>query len=158
MKITNKQRHSITCNTCYSFSCYVLNGRLDTDKICGATTCRNASIVDYFICDTKRFPFTVYLHVDDFCPLLSDVHKPVILQIDFDLRDTWVTNHDNTNNDVNAKLWDREHPEYFEDNIDIIKVSEIETMLNMLAESEEIESSDVDHIATQISNVFSQKC
>ena len=39
--------------------------------------------------------------------LFSDVHNPVFLQIDFYLRDTWVTNHENPNSDVNQTLEER---------------------------------------------------
>ena len=90
---------------CKANSFYILNGRLGSDKNRGATTCRSASTADYFICDTKLFPFTVnlYMYVDNYCPLLSDVHNPVILEIDFNLSDV-PTNQNNTKEGINVKL------------------------------------------------------
>ena len=138
---------------CKANSFYILNGRLGSDKNRGATTCRSASTVDYFICDTKLFPFAVNLYVDTYCPLLSDVHNPVILEIDFNLSDV-STNQNNTNEGINIKLWDETHPEYFVDNIDILKVIEVETSLTSIEDTDEITSFDIDQIANQISNVF----
>ena len=138
---------------CKANSFYMLNGRLGSDKNRGATTCRSASTVDYFICHTKLFPFTVNLYVDNYCPLLSDVHNPVILEIDFNLSDV-PTNQNNTKEGINVKLWDETHPEYFVDNIDILKVIEVETSLISVEDTDEITSFDIDQIANQISNVF----
>ena len=56
---------------------YIMNGRAYLDKQRGDTTCRDASVVDYFICSLNIFPSICNFYIDEFCHSLSDVHKPV---------------------------------------------------------------------------------
>lgn len=93
------------------------------------------------------------MFVDNFCPLLSDVHNPVTLKCSFKVRalecDTL-----NKKPSERIKLWDRHLPELFVDNIDIVKVSEVEEQLNLLTENNSVHNSDINSIATKLGNIF----
>ena len=52
------------------------------------------------------------------------------------------------------KLWDRHLPELFVDNIDIVKMSEVEEQLNLLTENNSVHNSDINSIATKLGNIF----
>ena len=60
---------------------YILNGRKASDKSIGPYTCKDSSTVDYFICSANILPLIIDFYVDDFCPTLSDVHCPVVLNL-----------------------------------------------------------------------------
>jgi len=45
--------------------------------------CRETSIVDYFITTLSLFGYVNSLNVQNYCPLLSDVHKAVSLEFSF---------------------------------------------------------------------------
>ena len=64
------------------------------------------------------------------------------------------TNQNITKEGINVKLWDETHPEYFVDNIDILKVIEVETSLIFNEDTDEITSFDIDQIANHICNAF----
>ena len=51
-------------------------------------------------------------------------------------------------------MWDRHLPELFVDNIDIVKVSEVEEQLNLLTENNSVHNSDINSIATKLGNIF----
>ena len=70
----------------------------------------------------------------------------MILEIDFNLSDV-PTNQNITKEGINVKLWEETHPEYFVDNIDILKVIEVETSLISIEDTDEITSFDIGQIA-----------
>ena len=151
-KVTNNYGYKLI-NFCKNNSLYILNGRLGRDKNQGKVTCRNVSCVDYFISNVNLLPCIVDMFVDNFCPLLSDVHNPVTLKCSFKVRalecDTL-----NKKPSERIKLWDRHLPELFVDNIDIVKVSEVEEQLNLLTENNSVHNSDINSIATKLGNIF----
>lgn len=141
---------------CKSNSLYLLNGRLGRDQLVGNNTCRNASCVDYFISSVNMFPYLKDLFVDEFCMLLSDVHNPVTLRLSY-TQNTSLTTHsiETLDNDTDRiKLWDRNDPECFIENIDIVKISELESKIDFLSGRESVENCDIDYIATEIAMVF----
>ena len=90
---------------CRENSFYILNGRLGDDRTQGGTTCRNVRCIDYFICNVNMFDFCCNLYVDEFCPLLSDIHSPISLKICF--KTIINANVPKTDETVrNIKLWD----------------------------------------------------
>lgn len=59
-----------------------MNGRVNGDKI-GMFTCRQSSVVDYFLCTYDMLGYIISLHVLEFSSLYSDVHSPVALNVNF---------------------------------------------------------------------------
>lgn len=135
---------------------YILNGRLGKEHQYGRTTCRNASCIDYFISNNSMFEYLYDMSVDDFCPLLSDVHNPVLLTLSFKHK-TFVTIppiDENAPEGNYCKLWDRCNPDKFVDCIDMLKLCEVESKLDNFIDSSSIEKLDVDLIVQEISSLF----
>ena len=132
-----------------------MNGRLGRDQLVGNSTCRSASCIDYFISSVNMFPWVKDLFVDDFCMLLSDVHSPNIQT--FIHTNTCLTTQPIKMPDTGIdriKLWDRTHPDCFKENIDIVKISELESKIDFLSGKEPVENNDIDCIANEIAMVF----
>ena len=60
---------------------FIVNGRMGNDAQVGRPTCKNVSVVDYFICKPRLFSTIVNFEVEDFNPMLSDVHNAVRLTL-----------------------------------------------------------------------------
>lgn len=71
---------------CQEHGLIIANGRIGADAGIGRITCHNRnhgrSTVDYMIASPELFPLVSRFEVQDFCPLLSDVHCPVVASID----------------------------------------------------------------------------
>ncbi|XP_063436930.1 uncharacterized protein LOC134718363 [Mytilus trossulus] len=63
---------------CKCNSLFIMNGRLATD-IAGKFTCRNASVVDYCLCNVNFIKNIISLDVLEFSHLYSDVHCPLFI-------------------------------------------------------------------------------
>ena len=66
---------------CKNIGMYILNGRCHNDKDLVKFTCKNASVVDYIICTEGLFNRIADFYVDQFDPLLFDIHCPIIFKI-----------------------------------------------------------------------------
>jgi hypothetical protein len=55
---------------------YNANSRIGLDKGIGKRTCKNTSIIDYFLMSSKLFSLVKEFEIQDCDPLLSDVHNP----------------------------------------------------------------------------------
>ena len=71
---------------CREHGLIIANGRIGADAGIGKITCHNRnhgrSTVDYMIVSPELFPSFSCFEIEDFCPLLSDVHCPVVAAID----------------------------------------------------------------------------
>ena len=61
---------------------YILNGRTK-DDLTECPTSENVSTIDYFKSSTNMFHIVDRLQVLEFCPLLSHIHCPVSLCLNF---------------------------------------------------------------------------
>ena len=66
---------------CKSLYMFIVNGRMGNDAQVGRPTCRNVSVVDYFICTPRLFSTIVNFEVEDFNHMLSGVHNAVRLTL-----------------------------------------------------------------------------
>ena len=66
---------------CKSLYMFIVNGQMGNDAQVCRPTCRNVSVVDYFICKPSLFSTIVNFEVEDFNPMLSDVHNAVRLTL-----------------------------------------------------------------------------
>ena len=60
---------------CRGNDLFIVNGRIGDNKE-GNLTCRNASVVDYTICNSEFLKNIVNMSILDFSRLFSDVHSP----------------------------------------------------------------------------------
>jgi hypothetical protein len=59
---------------------FIVNGRIGDNKE-GNLTCRNASVVDYTICNSEFLENIVNMSILDFSRLFSDVHSRFVLAL-----------------------------------------------------------------------------
>lgn len=125
---------------CRNNNLFILNGRVNGDKH-GLFTCRQASVVDYFICTYELISFVVTLNVLDFSMLYSDVHCPVVLKMmfkDSSIENDDVCGGDNFDNSKKIKKWDVNKKNDFVQNINLQKV---EQLLHDISQVNEADSS-----------------
>jgi hypothetical protein len=56
---------------------YIANTRVGLDRGIGKRTCKNRSVIDYLISSSSLFPFIQEFDINDFNPILSDIHNSV---------------------------------------------------------------------------------
>ena len=95
---------------CKCNNLYILNGRAARDKGKGLLTCKNSTMVDYFVCSSNLIPKVSDFCVEDFCEILSDVHCPVFLELIFEKKSCTETT-ESSSNEVKIKLWDQKKHE-----------------------------------------------
>ena len=64
-------------NCCKKLNMYIANSRIGVDKGVGKTTCKNTSVVDYLLLSSKLFTLVKEFEIQQFDPLLSDVHSAI---------------------------------------------------------------------------------
>ncbi|MES9881062.1 MAG: reverse transcriptase domain-containing protein [Sedimenticola sp.] len=131
---------------CKSNSVYIMNGRT-IDTTSKHTTCKGSSTVDYFLCTANVIPLITNLNVAEFCPLLSDVHNPVSLNLNVN-RNTCNTNRP-VNNDT-TRLWNDDKTSTYIENIDRNKIDSINSQLSYLQDKVNVTQSDVDYVVTEL--------
>ena len=67
---------------CRQNSLFIFNGRINGD-LDGKFTCRNSSVVDYFIGSTDLMNYVLSFNVGEFSSLFSDVHCHLSTKFDF---------------------------------------------------------------------------
>lgn len=140
-------------NMCKNNDLFILNGRIGSDFICPTLTCKNKSTVDYFISSAHILPIIKDLQVHEFSCLLSDAHSPVSLSIDVNYERKESKSKCNSTT-TKQKLWEPEKSEAFVDNIDILKVSDIEMRLDHLIDNKIVERDEIDDIVRDIGLLF----
>ena len=76
--VTNKYGKRLI-EFCRNQDIAIVNGRIGSGK--GEVSCKDASLVDYFLASHSVFPIITDMCVQDFDPLLSDVHCPITLTL-----------------------------------------------------------------------------
>ena len=128
---------------------YFLNGRTNGD-LSGYFTCKGVSTVDYFVCSSNIFKCINSLLVLDHCEMLSDVHNPVLLKLNFD----YYTNPINVENEPKVKLWDSSKANLFTYNLDMDKINEIFDKLCYTENIETVCQENINIIVNDISNMY----
>jgi len=147
---------------CKVLNLLIVNGRAGEDSRIGKLTCKNASVVDYFICSPQLFPAIHQFKVDTFDPTLSDAHNPLVLGL-------LANPHtNNTSMDVSPqeskanwyKLspkphWDNAKEKDFVQNIDAAKTDKLYEKLELAENSKIITESLINEVVCGIENCFS---
>ena len=70
---------------CRNHNLFILNGRVSGDTK-GLFTCRQSSVVDYCMCSHDLLCHIISLTVLEFSSLYTDVHSPLSLYLNFNLK------------------------------------------------------------------------
>ena len=60
---------------------YIANSRVGLDRGIGKRIWKNRSVIDYFISSSGLFPFIQEFDINDFNPILSDIHNSVHISL-----------------------------------------------------------------------------
>jgi len=139
---------------CKNNNFFIWNGRIGEECTRSKFTCKNTSVVDYFISTAQVFKHAVNFCVEEFCELYSDVHCPLYASIKT-YHDINITANETTDKSPpNIKLWNRSEPNLFNENLDMTKVTSIEEALNEIEKNENASKSDIDKIVCDIASLF----
>ena len=142
---------------CKANNMFIVNGRLGDDRIDGGKlTCKNTSVIDYFMCSFSLIQFVHNFKVLDFSFLYSDVHSPLSVSLQFSVNTEGNDCQDGNENYVSqntAKKWDASKQTIFCENIDRGKLSQLESELdNILLEN--IDKSKINKFVKDLGDMF----
>ena len=138
----------------------IVNGRFGPSSACN--TCKNASVVDYMIVSTDLFHGIKSFEVLAFDPLLSDVHRALVLEVFAG----FIECDENPDSDANMEgdddmpsvvknykyIWNADNSDMFVDSINMDMVSKVEESLDGLL-------MNIDSIVNEdINNVYEDVC
>ena len=108
---------------CKTFGIHILNGRYGIDKDVGHLTCKEASVVDYFIASSNLTQSIIDFQVLDYDSILSDVHCPLVLHVD-GFSENNVGHRRSMENNLSAKvrkkiIWKNDSHTAFAESIDL---------------------------------------
>lgn len=138
---------------CKSQDIFIVNGRVFPDSKVGGTTCRDASVVDYFICSVDMFNVICEFSVLEFCDLYSDIHNPITLSLNVRLLNDF-SNQNNEPISEKVRLWNNAQQEKFLENFDWQLHSEIDKQLLELSNDENITQVRIDQVVEKCSSLF----
>ena len=125
-----------TLNTC------IVNGRSGDHHISKRCTCKDASVVDYFIVSHDLFSSVGGFCVHDFCELYSDVHCPVSMRlhidhsVDVQVENVFTVENDIMKNNVSnipcRPKWHKDSEQKYKDGLDRDKIDRINNALTHL--------------------------
>ncbi|KAK3107329.1 hypothetical protein FSP39_011987, partial [Pinctada imbricata] len=123
-------------NMCRKTNMYITSGRFGADRYIGKVTCKDTSVVDYFIVNSKVFSIIEEFEVIGFDPLFSDVHSRlhILLQTE-----KTTERYQQPESQMIHKLtvkWKPEKVNVFKENVNLID-SEIIHLCNSLEASDE---------------------
>ena len=134
----------------------ILNGRIGRYKYNSKYTCKDKSVVDYFLCSAPLFSKIENLHVLEFSSLYSDAHCPVSLTLNA-CKNTQETKGESQQIQDNIRLWNAEKITTFQDNFNLHDLTEIEAKLSFTANRGTLQQHELDEIVNDIGVIF-EKC
>ena len=135
-KANNNGKKLIEMCKCHELC--IVNGRLGSDKNIGNPTCNDVSTIDYVICTPDLLPNLTDFTVHNFCPLLSDKHRPISVNLNMtkpppdNNTDTTNTDETNTNTHYTRCKWDSNKKGEYTQNFDMSKINNISNNLSTL--------------------------
>ena len=98
-------------------------------------------------------PNILDFHVHEFSPLNSDAHCPVALTLNTEITED-PSYPENNYSISKPKLWNSDKSESFINNIDILKVAEIEMHLDRIQRKNNVSKGEIDNIVSEIGAWF----
>ncbi|CAG2202403.1 unnamed protein product [Mytilus edulis] len=92
---------------CKNLDLYIVNGRISNDQLVGAVTTSKNTLIDYAIVSPMLFKCISYFNIENFDPILSDIHCPVVIHFDTSviLESVDTLSHDDNSNVVYKSKW-----------------------------------------------------
>lgn len=149
----NVYGHQLT-EFCKNNNIFILNGRMSHDHSEPRLTCKDSSVVDYFLSTAYNFEYLHSFNVHDFDHLFSDAHCP--LSVAINIRDVKIESRKvkvKHSEIPNVRLWNEDKSIQYVENINDTEISDINTYLDSLY-SENIAAKDINDIVNRIDNVF----
>ena len=143
---------------CKNMNLVIINGRCGKDKNIGKPTCKDVSVVDYMITSPELLRHIDNFEINDFDPLLSDVHCAIHTKLVFmpklnSAENPVKPNNDDANNNMDTApskpSWKNENKEQDLANLTITDFSPINELLHNLEHSDEI-----NHLVSEISTLL----
>ena len=134
----------------------ILNGRIGRNTQNAKYTCKDKSVIDYFLCSPTLFSLLHDFCILEFSNLFSDAHCPIALTLRIQSQN--LNEKEFVSNDIrNIKLWNPDKSSCFIEHYNTEKMSEIDSQISLLLEKGSPLQSEVDEIVTQIGQTF-EKC
>ena len=150
---------------CKNMGLYIANGRCGEDCNIGKTTCKGTSLVDYIVISHDLFPIVKMFVVEDFNPMLSDIHNTVICTLAYNVK------YNNANSETEDDLiddavyilapvkpiWKSETECMFKHELSHKhqnKINDIDLQLNNMLRSGVDDQTSIDAIAQSICNIL----
>ncbi|CAG2228973.1 unnamed protein product [Mytilus edulis] len=142
---------------CKNNNIIILNGRVNGDKE-GKFTCRQASVVDYFICTYDFLCFVVNMYVSRLFQAFSDVHSPLILSLNFEdgiEEDVHIAENsvENAREVKRVQKWDVEKKNDFVEFIDKTKISDLVAELESV-DSNHLSQGKINEVVEKINSIL----
>ena len=139
---------------CKLSNLYIINGQMGRHTHNAKYTCKDKSVIDYFLCSPPLFNIMYGFDVLEFSSLYSDAHCP----ISFALR-THCSNLNEFRNGSNSdkttiKLWNPKKSNCFNDNFNMTEMSDIDSKLSSMKIKTCLQQSEMDDIVMRINQVF----
>ncbi|CAG2200463.1 unnamed protein product [Mytilus edulis] len=140
---------------CKKMNMYIANSRIGNDKTVGKITCNDVSVVDYLILSSDLFQMTKNFEVEEFNPILSDVH----CNLKFTLESQPYTNINNVKTvEKQVIKWNNNKQDKF---VKFVKekksegIRDIETILDKLIDrNDTVQQNDIDTAMNKICEIF----
>ena len=125
----------------------ILNGRTGRDKTIGRNTCNNRSVVDYVLADYCVVKQIEDFEVQDFDPLLSDVHSALLVTMK-GCANIQCEQDENDNEQTTYHRWTPDKSDVFVQDIDLDRVKAL------IEQMEAGETNCVNQVTEEIGNMF----
>ena len=136
---------------CKTNNLFIMNGRIG-DDIEGHLTCKQSSVVDYFICDFHFIENISNMEVLEPNVLYSDVHSPITLYLKQVKTLNQNVNLNSTEFDESIKCWDQSKENIYIDSIDN---GEIQTIVDYLdGITGQVSNENINHIVDKLNNRY----
>ena len=137
---------------CKTNNLYIGNGRLGEDLYTGKKTCKNSTLVDYFILSSNIFELVDEFEVKDFDPMLSDVH--CLIHISLFSRNTPKCENENVENNLSENFvkW---KSDFESDYVELVSSNlyEVENHIDELC-IKDLCQNDIDEVVDKLCNVL----
>ena len=144
---------------CKAHNIQIINVRVWKDKDIGKYTTKNNSVIDYCISTPQIFKEIISFEVQDFNPVLSDVHCPIILGLKVKNYLGLNTGEPEKGTNKQGKFkWDPMASNRFTENISRTRINEIENRLEALLQQnqEDITSESITEVIEEINESFQE--
>ena len=145
---------------CKSLDMFIVNGRVGSDALIGKATCKNVSVVDYAICTPNVLTCINDFVVNDFDPMLSDVHCAVCLTLCCENTDRSINSRTHPETQLSSlkkgptkPAWKPNLASDFKHSLNEVDISSILSELNSLGNEPRTQGA-INNVVDQVNSLF----